>query len=380
MSAKPFSSKKTNVKSTPKTNSLSKRLQSELMSLMMSKTPGISAFPEGDNMMCWTASIQGIEDTPYADQTYKLSIKFPDNYPFSAPKVCFTHVIYHPNVDTSGNICLDILKEKWSAVYNVRTILLSIQSLLGEPNNESPLNAQAAMLWDNQTGWVVDVEKVRITPNKLLEKTKLFNLGEHFGPETVHVDPTGNYIVTLTAKNILKINIKTKEINKFSRSNWKKIIMKNLQFANGITLSKNDDYFLVVETGKYKILKYWLKGENKGKTEVFAFCPGFCDNISVSQDRKTFWVGVPTARSDFYDTIHNVPWIKKFMLSLPPSFLSLSDDGLIIQLDEQGNMIKVLNDKEGNTIRNINSVNEYEGKLYLGNVKSNKFGIYDLTN
>lgn len=48
----------------------------------------------------------------------------------------------------SGNICLDILKEKWSAVYNVQTILLSLQSLLGEPNNASPLNAQAADLWD----------------------------------------------------------------------------------------------------------------------------------------------------------------------------------------------------------------------------------------
>jgi ubiquitin-conjugating enzyme E2 C len=47
----------------------------------------------------------------------------------------------------SGNICLDILKEKWSAVYNVQTILLSLQSLLGEPNNASPLNAQAADLW-----------------------------------------------------------------------------------------------------------------------------------------------------------------------------------------------------------------------------------------
>ncbi len=51
---------------------------------------------------------------------------------------------FHPNVDQHGNICLDILKEKWSAAYSVRTVLLSIQSLLGEPNNDSPLNAYAA--------------------------------------------------------------------------------------------------------------------------------------------------------------------------------------------------------------------------------------------
>ena len=54
--------------------------------------------------------------------------------------------MYHPNIDMSGNICLDILKEEWSAVYNVQTILLSIQSMLAEPNPKSPLNAQYALL------------------------------------------------------------------------------------------------------------------------------------------------------------------------------------------------------------------------------------------
>jgi len=57
--------------------------------------------------------------------------------------------VLHPNVDQYGNICLDILKEKWSAVYNVRTILLSIQSLLGDPNLDSPLNGHAASIWSN---------------------------------------------------------------------------------------------------------------------------------------------------------------------------------------------------------------------------------------
>jgi ubiquitin-protein ligase len=49
------------------------------------------------------------------------------NYPFEAPLVCFDTPCFHPNVDNAGNICLDILKEHWSAAYSVRTILLSIQ-------------------------------------------------------------------------------------------------------------------------------------------------------------------------------------------------------------------------------------------------------------
>jgi len=132
--------------------SLTKRLQSELMSLMMSGDSGMSAFPSGDgsNLYDWTGTINGPSGTVYEGLTYKLSIQFPNNYPYVPPTVKFITPCFHPNVDQNGNICLDILKDKWSAVYNVRTILLSIQSLLGEPNNDSPLNGYAAALWDNQ--------------------------------------------------------------------------------------------------------------------------------------------------------------------------------------------------------------------------------------
>ncbi|NXT53230.1 UBE2C enzyme, partial [Pluvianellus socialis] len=86
----------------------------------------------------------------YEELRYKLSLEFPSGYPYTAPTVRFLTPCYHPNVDTQGNICLDILKDKWSALYDVRTILLSIQSLLAEPNIESPLNTHAAELWKNQ--------------------------------------------------------------------------------------------------------------------------------------------------------------------------------------------------------------------------------------
>lgn len=115
----------------------------------MSSTPGISAFPVSDaNILQWAGTIEGPSGTFYEGLKYKISIDFPTDYPFTAPTIKFTSLMWHPNVDMSGNICLDILKEKWSAVYNVQTILLSLQSLLGEPNNSSPLNAQAAQLYD----------------------------------------------------------------------------------------------------------------------------------------------------------------------------------------------------------------------------------------
>jgi ubiquitin-conjugating enzyme E2 C len=105
------------------------------MSLMMSPTPGISAFPAGTDMTKWNATMEGPAETPYEGLTLKLKISFPTNYPMVPPEMLFRTPIYHPNVDMSGRICLDILKqEAWSPSLNTSSVLLSVQSLLGEPN------------------------------------------------------------------------------------------------------------------------------------------------------------------------------------------------------------------------------------------------------
>jgi ubiquitin-conjugating enzyme E2 C len=104
------------------------------MTLMLSSPPGISAFPSATSLLNWTATINGPSGTPYESLAFRLSLVFPSNYPYAPPTVLFKTPIYHPNVDFSGRICLDILKDKWSAVLNVQGVLLSLQSLLGEPN------------------------------------------------------------------------------------------------------------------------------------------------------------------------------------------------------------------------------------------------------
>jgi ubiquitin-conjugating enzyme E2 C len=124
-----------------------KRLQQELMALMMSGSKDVTAFPDGDNLFEWVGTIAGTDGTAYAGLSFKLRLKFPADYPYSAPTITFVTPIFHPNVDQAGNICLDILKEKWTAAYSVQTVLMSLQTLLGDPNNASPLNGQAAALW-----------------------------------------------------------------------------------------------------------------------------------------------------------------------------------------------------------------------------------------
>ena len=119
---------------------------------MMSQDKGISAFPQGDKLFEWIATVHGPEDTVYEGLQYKLRMDFPAGYPIIAPTVKFVTPCFHPNVDQNGNICLDILKEKWSALYEVRTILLSIQSLLGE-HSHSPIVQDLVFIRDCLIGF-----------------------------------------------------------------------------------------------------------------------------------------------------------------------------------------------------------------------------------
>ena len=76
----------------------------------MAGDPTVTAFPDGDNLFHWVATVVGGKGTVYDGLRYKLSLTFPSRYPYTAPTVKFITPCYHPNVDNQGNICLDILK------------------------------------------------------------------------------------------------------------------------------------------------------------------------------------------------------------------------------------------------------------------------------
>ena len=89
----------------------------------------------------------GPSDSPFQGGIFQLEIVFPKKYPFKPPQVRFTTPIYHMNINQHGAICLDILNTSWSPVLTITKVLLSICSLLTDPNPDDPLDQSLAKLY-----------------------------------------------------------------------------------------------------------------------------------------------------------------------------------------------------------------------------------------
>ncbi|RVW37204.1 Ubiquitin-conjugating enzyme E2-17 kDa [Vitis vinifera] len=103
--------------------------------------------PVAEDMFHWQATIMGPPDSPYAGGVFLVTIHFPPDYPFKPPKVAFRTKVFHPNINSNGSICLDILKEQWSPALTISKVLLSICSLLTDPNPDDPLVPEIAHMY-----------------------------------------------------------------------------------------------------------------------------------------------------------------------------------------------------------------------------------------
>ncbi|UVC54302.1 ubiquitin carrier protein [Theileria orientalis] len=138
-----------------------KRLMLDLRKLQEDLPESICASPVGSDIFRWQAVILGPDNTEWEGGIFSLSLTFPDDYPNKPPRVKFLTRIFHPNVYQDGSICLDILQNEWSPVFDVHGILISIQSLLTDPNNRSPANNEAAKLYlENRSEYIRQVKRV----------------------------------------------------------------------------------------------------------------------------------------------------------------------------------------------------------------------------
>eukprot|EP00163_Fabomonas_tropica_P011947 TRINITY_DN2298_c0_g1_i2.p1 TRINITY_DN2298_c0_g1~~TRINITY_DN2298_c0_g1_i2.p1 ORF type:complete len:171 (-),score=21.47 TRINITY_DN2298_c0_g1_i2:456-968(-) len=138
-----------------------KRLMQEYKEITNNPVDGIIAGPVSEqNYFEWEAIIMGPSQTPYEGGVFQALLKFPPDYPLSPPSMRFITPLWHPNIYPDGRVCISILhapgddpnhyelsSERWSPVQSVEKVLLSVLSMIAEPNDESPANLDAAIMW-----------------------------------------------------------------------------------------------------------------------------------------------------------------------------------------------------------------------------------------
>lgn len=158
-----------------------------------------------------------------------------------------------------------------------------------------------------------------------------------------------------------------------------KQLLQDLYFANGVALSQQEDFVLVNETYRYRIIRYWLKGPKAGTHDIFIDnLPGFPDNIS-SNGNGTFWLALFTVRNSMLDALHPYPFLKAQMSKLPKVFWPKpAPYGLVLALNEQGEITQSLHQPSGKHLKEITSARELDGHLYLGSLHNDRIGKYKL--
>jgi len=184
---------------------------------------------------------------------------------------------------------------------------------------------------------------------------------KHFTEDLLEARPYGRFLV---------YDPKTKET---------KVLLKSLYFANGVALSQHQDFVLINETWRYRIVRYWLKGPHKGTHELFIEnLPGFPDGISGNH-QGIFWLALPTPRLNSVDKMQPSAWLKNIVAKLPP-FLKPKPIrfGFVLGLNESGKVIYNLQDGNGDTLNEITSVEENNGFLYIGSLHNDRIGKFNL--
>lgn len=122
-----------------------RRIAKEIEDCQRADTTNLQVKTIGDDLSHLKGTFQGPTETPYEGGQFTVDIHIPNDYPFRPPKMKFDTRIYHPNISSqTGAICLDILKEQWSPVLTIKSALVSLQSMLNDPQPNDPQDAEVA--------------------------------------------------------------------------------------------------------------------------------------------------------------------------------------------------------------------------------------------
>ncbi|WP_211315750.1 SMP-30/gluconolactonase/LRE family protein [Isoalcanivorax indicus] len=155
-----------------------------------------------------------------------------------------------------------------------------------------------------------------------------------------------------------------------------RVMLEDLYFANGVTLSADGQYLLITETGRYRITRYWLDGPRAGTRDLFAEnLPGFPDNISARPDGSGYWVALPSRRNPQLDAISHSPRLRNLTARLPAWLQPAPEHyGMVLLLDKDGAIRMAPRDPGGEILYELTSAVEHDGFLYLGTLGGDRIG------
>ena len=156
------------------------------------------------------------------------------------------------------------------------------------------------------------------------------------------------------------------------------LLLDNLQFANGVSLTHDQQALLIVETANYRILKYYLHGDRQGEVSVvLGNLPGFPDNI-VRHPKTGYWLGLTAPRSSALDKLSRWPLIRQMVYQLPKSLKpSAQNYGHVLHIDDNGQVITSLTDPSGSYPMTTGAM-QHQNHLYISSLKGQVIGVKQL--
>ncbi|XP_010524154.1 PREDICTED: protein STRICTOSIDINE SYNTHASE-LIKE 13 [Tarenaya hassleriana] len=154
------------------------------------------------------------------------------------------------------------------------------------------------------------------------------------------------------------------------------IVLDGLAFPNGVQFSKDQSFLLYTETTNCRLMKYWVEGPKTGEIEVVVDLPGFPDNVRMNE-KGQFWVAIDCCRTPAQEVLAKNPWMKSIYFRLPirmsltAKVMGMRMYTVISLLDEEGKILEVLEDAEGEVMKLVSEVREVQGKLWIGTVAHN---------
>ena len=157
-------------------------------------------------------------------------------------------------------------------------------------------------------------------------------------------------------------------------------LLRDLSFANGVAVSPDQSFVLVVETGTYRVHRVWLKGAKQGQSEVFIDnLPGFPDGISANGKDK-FWLALVTPRDAALDKLLPHPFLRKLVARLPKLLQPAPQRySFVLGLDLNGRVVDNLQNGSPDCFAEIANAVEHNGDLYFGSIGESTVGRYHLS-